>query len=238
MRIQFAHGAAALIALLSALSGAVSAADTPAAPVVVELFTSQGCNSCPPADALLGELSTRAGVLPLAFHVTYWNDLGWRDRFSFPEADARQYRYASAMGTRSVFTPQMIVNGSLSVLGSNRAGVQRAIAGAAAPAVIRLSVMKGSIQMSLPDVDGGCSCELLLLGVQPSAQTAVGRGENAGRLLREFNVVRQVVSFGRWDGKAVTRTQVLPVSTDGVSRHVLLAQRRTDARIVAAGIAP
>jgi hypothetical protein len=236
MRTPIAHGAAALTALLLSMSGNARAATAPpAAPIVVELFTSQGCNSCPPADALLGELAQRVDVLPLAFHVTYWNDLGWRDRFSFREADARQYRYANAMGTRSVYTPQMIINGRGEVLGSNRFGVQRAVATAVAREAIGLSVVNSSLQVVLPDV-GGCDCELLLLGVQPSTQTAVGRGENAGKLLREFNVVRQAVPLPRWDGRAARRTQAMPQMPDEASMKVLLAQRRQDARIVAVGV--
>jgi hypothetical protein len=239
MRNPIAHGAIALVTFLAGMNGAADATDRPpAAPIVVELFTSQGCSSCPPADALLGELTRRADVLPLAFHVTYWNDLGWQDRFSFREADARQYRYASAMGSRSVYTPQMIVNGSRNVLGSNRKGVQQAIAAATAPAAIRLSVMNGTIQYSLPDVEGGCDCELLLLAVQPSTQTPVGRGENAGRLLHEFNVVRRVAPLPRWDGNAQKRAQAIAPSNEEVSMQVLLAQRRVDGRIVAVGVAP
>src|SRR5512147_2003593 len=108
-----------LPALLLMLSGPAAAAD--AGPVVVELFTSQGCNSCPPADALLGELARRPDVLALALHVTYWNDLGWRDGFSQDAFDARQRRYVQQLNLSSSYTPQMVVNGTRDVVGSQRA---------------------------------------------------------------------------------------------------------------------
>jgi hypothetical protein len=226
----------ALLAIVSARSVAATAIDTPVgAPVVAELFTSQGCNSCPPAEALLGELAGRSDVLPLAFHVTYWNDLGWRDRFSIQEADARQYRYASAIGRRGVYTPQLILNGSSSVLGSNRKDVLSAITSAARPAAIRLSASSGAVRIELPSLEGGCDCDLLLLGVLPSTQTAVGRGENAGRLLRESNVVRQLYPQPGWDGMASSRVARVPQLPAEASLLVVLAQRRADARIVAVG---
>src|SRR4051812_17852201 len=96
-------------------------------PVVVELFTSQGCSSCPPADALLGELTRRADVLPLAFHVDYWNRLGWKDPYSSAESTARQRTYARQLGLRTIYTPQMVVDGGIDVVGSERADVLKAI---------------------------------------------------------------------------------------------------------------
>jgi len=92
-------------------------------PVLIELFTSQGCNSCPPADALLGELAQRPGVLALAFHVDYWNGLGWSDPFSSKLATARQNDYAQRLGKRSIYTPQLVVDGAQDAVGSDRAGV-------------------------------------------------------------------------------------------------------------------
>lgn len=227
------------VALAIALSGSspVSADQQPATGrVVVELFTSQGCSSCPPADALLGELTRRADVLPLAFHVTYWNDLGWRDRFSLPEADARQHRYAGALGRRSVYTPQMIINGSGEALGSRRSEIVRLIEAAGAPASIQLSVAPGLLQITLPDV-GGCECELLLLDVLPSVQTAVPRGENAGRTLREFNVVHHVTALPAWNGRALQRNVPLRQEPAAASFLVVLAQRRADAHVMAVGVA-
>jgi hypothetical protein len=206
--------------------------------VVAELFTSQGCNSCPPAEALLGELARRNDVLPLAYHVTYWDDLGWHDRFSFDAADARQYAYASIAGQRGVYTPQMIVNGSREVLGSSRDAVLKVIGAARPPAVIRLAIADNALRAELPEIAGGCDCALLLLAVLPSAQTAIGRGENAGRLLHESNVVRQMYRLEAWNGKAAKRARPLPPYPADASLFVLLAQRHGDAQIMAVGIAP
>src|SRR3954454_20934040 len=93
-------------------------------PVVVELFTSQGCSSCPPADALLGELSSRKDVLALAFHVDYWDYIGWRDSFAFPQATDRQYSYGHALGLNMVYTPQMVIDGARDAVGSDEAAVR------------------------------------------------------------------------------------------------------------------
>src|ERR1041384_1895274 len=113
------------IALLVSVLSPVATADEATraeAPVVVELFTSQGCNSCPPADALLGELAQRPDLVALAFHVDYWNYIGWQDPFSSPEATKRQRDYAQSLGLSSVYTPEMVIDGSFDIVGLDRAG--------------------------------------------------------------------------------------------------------------------
>src|SRR5688500_10287761 len=112
----------ALVALL--LSAGVAAQ-----PVVVELFTSQGCSSCPPADEFLGELARRPGIIALAYHVDYWDELGWKDRFSIPAASQRQRGYVKRLSRAGAFTPQIVVSGDTSLVGSNRVEVERAIEG-------------------------------------------------------------------------------------------------------------
>ena len=237
MRHRYPRLAPLLAALLLLTAAGAAAADPPqTAPIVAELFTSQGCSSCPPAESLLGELAVRADILPLAFHVTYWNDLGWQDRFSSPDADERQYRYAAVLRKHGVYTPQLIVNGDREVVGSRRKDVLQAINTATPPAAIRLSIVGGAIQAGLPEVEGGCDCDLLLLGLQPSAQTAVGHGENAGRMLREVNIVRETYPLPRWDGRSARRIQPLPRLPADATLLVLLAQRRADARIIAVGV--
>lgn len=143
------------------------------------------------------------------------------------------------MGKRGVYTPQMIVNGSRDVLGSNRKEVLNAIRTAARPATILLAVSGTTLRAELPEIAGGCDCDLLLVGILPSTQTAVGRGENAGRLLSEFNVVRQVYALPSWDGSASTRSESVETARQlpAVSLFALIAQRRADARIVAVGVA-
>jgi hypothetical protein len=196
-----------LLACSMGLLSVATSAATPASirPTVVELFTSQGCSSCPPAEALLGELKSRPNVLALAFHVTYWDSLGWADRFALPYADQRQSRYARALKLSSVFTPQTIVDGRRSFVGSDRAGILAAI-GTEGPGVdIAIRTTGTELQIDVAaaaSLTSNAPGDVLLLALLPEAQTAVGRGENGGRTLREFNIVRASLALGTWDGSA------------------------------------
>src|SRR5271157_4122233 len=114
--------------MAGALLCCAAAASAEPRPAVVELFTSEGCSSCPPAEAYVGELAQRADVLALAFHVDYWDDLGWRDRFGLPEAVQRQRAYANALRLSSVYTPQVVVDGHEDCVGSDRGSIGRALA--------------------------------------------------------------------------------------------------------------
>src|SRR5882757_9487139 len=109
------------------LAFGIAPAEAGERPIVVELFTSEGCSSCPPADALLAGLASRPEVLALSFHVDYWDRLGWKDPFSSPEATQRQHRYAELLGTSTVYTPQIIVDGKWQAVGSDRSEVERAL---------------------------------------------------------------------------------------------------------------
>ncbi|MGH7296710.1 MAG: DUF1223 domain-containing protein [Polyangiaceae bacterium] len=184
--------------------------DTPvAAPAsdavaVVELFTSEGCSSCPPADDVLGDLarSPAAGrsLFPLAFHVDYWDDLGWPDRFASPDFTARQRLYARAFGARGLYTPQMIVGGTEQFTGSDRDHADAAIARELArPAPVHLALRarkSGSGQIAVDwTASGAPAGEVLNLAlVEASTSTAVRAGENAGRTLRHANVVRSFLT--------------------------------------------
>lgn len=174
-----------------------------ARPVVVELFTSEGCSSCPPADRFLTELSGRSDVLPLAFHVTYWNSLGWRDPFSFEGATARQANYAARLGGGS-YTPEMVVDGRRGLVGSERGEAASAIAAARGDAgvPVRLGRESGSVSISVGAGSG--SGKILLIGFDPRHETQVGRGENAGNTLTESNIVRSMKIIGSYDGAAVS----------------------------------
>src|SRR5215470_2470293 len=121
-------------------ASATSAQDKP--PVVLELFTSQGCSSCPPADALLGELAQRPGIVALAFHVDYWDYIGWKDPYASPTNTQRQHDYAVALGLHMVYTPQMVVDGRTDVVGSERGDVETAIGRAAAGPKLAISIEK------------------------------------------------------------------------------------------------
>jgi hypothetical protein len=190
-------------------------------PVVLELFTSEGCSSCPPADALLTELaSSDADLLPLAFHVTYWDRLGWPDPFALEAATARQRAYSGVLGPDSIYTPQMVVDGVYDVVGSDRAGVLAAVRQsrtAAATAVslqlirtgsgVTVAVGAGAAQ----GVGAGPRAGILLVaGFDSRHTTAVRHGENAGRTLTEANIVRGVVQAGAWRGSAVSLHAATP----------------------------
>lgn len=196
--------AAALAAIAaSALPGGARAADRP---VVVELFTSQGCSSCPPAEAFLLDLAEeRDDVIALAFHVDYWDRLGWKDPFSSPAATQRQRTYAAQLGRRNIYTPQMVVDGRADVIGSNRAGVRSAIAEAeksleSVPIVIRRTDGKAEVTVGA----GSGAGTVWLFGYDARRQTAVRRGENAGRTIEQANLVRAIVPAAAWAGEPVT----------------------------------
>jgi hypothetical protein len=201
-KFTIALAAAALAALL-----AIPATAANEAPVVVELFTSQGCSSCPPADAYLGELAKQEDVIALAFHVDYWDYIGWRDPYAMPEATARQRRYTEALGNRYLYTPEIVVEGRNDATGSDRETVAKLIdAARAIKDRVPLSVMERSaddytIKIPASDLKGTATVWLAVFDKEHA--TAVARGENGGRTLHDFNVVRELRKAGRYEGKAV-----------------------------------
>ncbi len=175
--------------------------------VVVELFTSQGCSSCPPADALLGELAQRPDIVALAFHVDYWDYIGWKDPFASPALTARQREYVRALGLRTVYTPQMVVDGRIDVVGSHRREVESAIETSAARPKLAVRIEddgQGGHRAVIPAGDGGEEATIWLAVLDSEQETRVARGENGGRTLREFNIVREWRQIGTWNGSAVT----------------------------------
>lgn len=182
------------------LSCAVAAQAQPR-PAVIELFTSEGCSSCPPAETYLGELAQRPDVLALAFHVDYWDDLGWRDRFEVTEATPRQRLYAKALRLPSIYTPQLIVDGRADFVGSNRAAISEALAEPRHGVAVAFAMHDGDIQIDVGAQDGGGPCDVLLVAYLHSATSPIGRGENAGRTLTEFNIVRSIQNLGPWNGQ-------------------------------------
>ncbi|HEY9539293.1 MAG TPA: DUF1223 domain-containing protein [Kiloniellaceae bacterium] len=176
-------------------------------PVVVELFTSQGCSTCPPADALLTELADQPGVLALSFHVDYWDYIGWEDPFATAEYTERQRDYVAKLGLRYVYTPQMVIDGRRNVVGTNRPEVTRAIEEATAAAPI--------VDVTLDDAGGGRArltagtapaeaATVWLITFDDDHDTTIARGENGGRALHNSNVVRALSTLGTWSGEAVT----------------------------------
>jgi hypothetical protein len=176
------------------------------APMVVELFTSEGCSSCPPADELLGELTRRQFVLPLSFHVDYWDYIGWKDRFGNPLFTQRQRAYAEAQGSSMVYTPQMIVAGAIDVVGSDRKAVEKALDTAyTRNTMYRLQIghdPKGRVIAQFPEAPIGVPATVWLVTYQKSAESKVKSGENSGRDLMTYNVVRSLQKVGMWYGPA------------------------------------
>lgn len=177
-------------------------------PVLVELFTSEGCSDCPPADALLAKLDAKqfvpgAQAIVLSQHVTYWNHLGWRDPFSFEAMDQRQQRYAQQFVLDSVYTPQMVVDGAAQLIGSNAAELSRAVAHAAAAPKVAITIgnphraADGSIEFSVrADLRSANSANLVAALAENATHSEVARGENAGRTLHHVAVVRSLKEFG------------------------------------------
>lgn len=192
-----------LLPLVSALALSTCATAARARPVVVELFTSEGCSSCPPADRFLTELSGRGDVLPLAFHVTYWNSLGWRDPYSFEAATARQASYAARLGGGS-YTPEMVVDGRRGLVGSERGEAAAAIAAARGDASVPVRLGRSGSEVTVSLGAGAGHGRILLIGFDPRHETPIGRGENAGRTLTESNIVRSMKVIGSYEGAAVS----------------------------------
>ena len=196
------------LALLCALVLAPfpSAAEDARGLTVVELFTSQGCSSCPPADAFLGELAEREGVLALSFHVDYWDYIGWKDIFADAAYTRRQRDYAKNLGLRYVYTPQMVIQGSAHITGSDRSGVTERIerfkSTKQVPVTLRHEA-SGKLVVSIAAATGQTEAAVWMVVFDDAHATEVRRGENRGRTLVDRNVVRGLHRIGTWTGKTL-----------------------------------
>lgn len=205
-------------------------------PVVVELFTSQSCSSCPPADALLGELAARdTDIIAFSCHVTYWDHLNWRDTMSLKACTNRQRAYAGFMGKRQVYTPQMVVNGEHEFVGSNRAEAARTIS-TRAVAPIQLTLNGEDIAAALPALPPGTPKQTLwLLSYKPQHTQDIPSGENRGRTISYTNSVLTLDQVGVWDGHAAQRTFKKPQSSVPDAGYALIAQPQDFGTVSAAG---
>jgi len=172
---------------------------------VVELFTSQGCSSCPPADAFLGELTKRADVLPLSLHVDYWDYIGWKDPFADAKHTSRQRTYAARFGLRYVYTPQMVIHGNAQATGSDRRRVLSSIEESRALPRIPIKLKQGRGGVVMVTIEGGTAtasqpAEVVLVMIDSEHKTSVKRGENRGKTLSNFNVVRSMTTVAEWTG--------------------------------------
>ena len=170
-------------------------------PVVVELYQSQGCSSCPPADAVLNSIAGRPDVLALNFAVTYWDNLGWKDTFAKPQYTARQWEYAHAGGRGSVATPQVIINGGSPIVGSRKAQVDQLIAQRANASGPDIEAEGGKVTVASGKPHGAATVWLVRYDPR-SIDVAIRAGENGGRTIAHKNIVKQLVSLGQWTGAA------------------------------------
>ncbi len=182
--------------------GFVAAAAAENRPAVLELFTSEGCSSCPPSEVIVNELARRPDVLALSFHVDYWDGLGWRDRYSLASATERQRGYARTLRLSSVYTPQAVVDGSRDMVGSQRRAVTEAVSARREGVATDVSISGGTIQVHVGAGSDATSADVLLVGYLREVTTAIGRGENSGRTLTESNIVLSMSVLGSWNGRS------------------------------------
>lgn len=221
----------ALLSCLSLLQATQVSAQN--GPVVVELFTSQGCSSCPPADAMLHELAQRDDVIALALHVDYWDYIGWKDVFARPEHTARQHAYARAANAETVYTPQMIIGGTDHVIGSRPMQVMdalqaRMMQGNAVD--VRITRSGDRVFIAATSTTGG-DYLVQLVRYTPTETVAITRGENAGHNLIYSNIVTSWDVIGRWDGLSGLQIEAAAAGTDPV---VVILQQATHGPIVGA----
>jgi hypothetical protein len=205
-------------------------------PAVIELFTSQGCSSCPPADAFVGELSRRSDVIALAFHVDYWDSLGWRDRFELPLATRRQQRYVEALGLGSAFTPQLVLDGRRSFVGSDRQGITSALRTAQDGIAVRTQVDDSNLIIELGSGPEE-SFDVNVAAYLPRADSRIDRGENIGKTLTDFNIVLAYLHAGAWRGVPVRFSVPLASLPAGATQAAVLVQRQGQGEIAGAGLA-
>ena len=216
-----------LAAFAALLVPSVFAAPALAGPqAVVELFTSQGCSSCPPADALMVELAKRPELVTLTFPVDYWDYLGWKDTLAHPAFTARQRAYAHRRSDRQVYTPQAIVNGTKPCVGSDEAQIESLIvaseSGPSLPVPVRVFDRDGTVTVEV--AAGSGTADVWVLPVLRSHTVQIGRGENGGRTITYANVVRGVIRIGEWRGDATRLEVPLATARGGGDAYVVLLQ--------------
>jgi len=220
-----------IAALLTFLPASPSAAATDNPPTVVELFQSQGCSSCPPTNANVMALSDRSDLLTLSFGVTYWDQLGWKDTFATAQFTERQWDYAHAFHRKSVFTPQVVINGSADLVGQDRAELEDAVKHAGRPANAP-SIANNPGAVTVGNGHGG-PADVWLVRYDPNiVQVPIRRGENSGRTLPHKNVVQALIKLGEWSGSE--QSYKIPQPAHAGLRDAVLVQRNNGGPILTA----
>ena len=229
-------GMSRLLALVTALvlGGHASTVQADETPVVVELFTSQGCSSCPEADEMLARLGERDNVIALALHVDYWDYIGWKDKFAHAAFTKRQKGYARSFGNRAIYTPQMVVNGVKEVVGNRPMDVidlVQAHSDKGLPVSLTLRRDGSSLVISAPESSGLREADIILIRYTPSETVNIPSGENAGKKLTYSHIVTEWSDIGDWNGQAPLSESV-PIS--GAAPVVVLVQEKGYGPIFAA----
>jgi hypothetical protein len=219
-------------ALLGGLVVMSSPANADTRPVVVELFTSQSCSSCPPADALLGELARRRDVVALGFHISYWDGPGWKDPFSSKSSTDRQRAYSRLFGLGQIYTPQMVVDGTREMVGSDRKEVLAAVHDARPETVAPVTFAADGHTVAIGAGDGRGN--VLLVRFAQKRSTRVAGGENARRTLQDANGVEMLASLGSWNGSALSFAIEPPADGEGIAVLV----QASDGRMLGAAALP
>jgi hypothetical protein len=212
----------AAIAALALLSTTAFAGEQK---IVVELFTSQGCSSCPPADRLLGELAGDDSLVALSLPVDYWDYLGWHDTLAKPVYSKRQRGYSEQRGSAEVFTPQIIVNGVTQVVGSDRSAIKNACTKAAKEKPVSVTLRKNAGKVEI-EVSGGSGtpAAVWLLSVAQEKPVVIGRGENRGKTVTYHNVVRDFRKLADWNGAPIRQSITLNEITGDADMVAVLVQ--------------
>jgi hypothetical protein len=200
---------------------------------VVELFTSQGCSACPPADRILGELAKDPTLIALSMPIDYWDYLGWKDTLADARFSARQKAYSQVRGDREVYTPQVVVNGSVHVIGSDRAGIDGAIdatkkANGVMSVPVTMTQAGKQLNVSVAASGKGLAAahgEVWICSISKEVPIAIRRGENSGREVTYHNVVRSLLKVGDWNGGSASWTvPVESVVHEGIDAAVVYLQ--------------
>jgi hypothetical protein len=195
---------------------------------VVELFTSQGCSQCPPADALLAEIGADSNVVTLAYHVDYWDFMGWTDSFGSRENSDRQRAYNNRWGTARIFTPQMVINGQQGLIGSRENEVRSAIASAQLSVPISLTRSGDNLIVSIPPEPGVNDASVWAVRYIPSIITPIGGGDNDGKSLPYHYVVTDREHLGKWTSKDGATFEVSLKTADNLGIAILVQEVSND----------